>query len=109
PAKLWNAATPAPIAVTYQAYQQKQTLGLNGPFMGYFVGGGLGLNEKWMTSSSGSVYGLLPNGNLVKWFGNAAGTNAAPIVATLDTSFYADPSKLWNVSLAQVPESYLDI
>ncbi|MEX0819246.1 MAG: S8 family serine peptidase [Pirellulaceae bacterium] len=52
-----------------------------------------GTNEKWLLGSDG-WYFIRPGGEVYKWvgFGNAKGT----LVATLDASYYADLSKLYD-------------
>ncbi|MBI2809143.1 MAG: S8 family serine peptidase [Planctomycetes bacterium] len=78
-----------------QAYQLQQQLGLT--FAGDYFQNSWGENEKWMTSTSGTWYCILPNGEVRRWEGSMATTmSPANLVATLDASFYADPSLLWN-------------
>ena len=77
----------------------KQSLGLT--FTGNYWTNYFGDQEKWLLASRGPSgagwYCLLPDGELRK-----AGTSstamlaAGSLVATLDSSFYQDPSLLWN-------------
>ena len=77
------------------AYQLKQQLGLL--YAGSYYLNQWGDNEKWLKSTSGTWYCILPNGQLRKCAGNLAGTLLpANLIATLPTSFYTDPSLLWN-------------
>jgi subtilisin family serine protease len=78
-----------------QAYQLQQQLGLK--YAGAYYTNIWGQNEKWMTSTSGAWYCILPNGEVRRWAGSM-GTTLQPnnLIATLDTRFYADPSLLWN-------------
>jgi len=84
---------------TSQAYQLKQSLGLFA-LSSYFTNA-FGLNEKWLGGSGGNFYTLLPNGELRKWTGTAASTMAAAnLIATLNASFYNDPTRLLGAQAA---------
>jgi subtilisin family serine protease len=87
------------------AYQLKQSLGLT--YAGSYFQNMLGLGEKWMVSSDGkNWYAILPNGELRKYASTSSQMlNAANLVATLDPSFYADPSKLWNAASTTTPNA----
>jgi hypothetical protein len=77
------------------AYQLEQQLGLR--FMNSYYTNIWGQNEKWLASNSGYWYCILPDGELRRWTGSMATTlQPANLVATLDPSFYGDPSLLWN-------------
>ena len=100
-----NAADPDHLPVTFsasvlnapqsQAYQLKQQLGLK--YMGTYYTNVWGQNEKWMSSTSGAWYCILPSGQLRRWAGSMATTiQARNLIAILDPRFYADPSLLWN-------------
>ncbi len=104
-----NGSDPAGLPLTYsasvaggaasQAYQLDQQLGLK--YMGTYDTNAWGQNEKWLTSASGTWYCILPNGQLRRWAGSMAATlQAANLVATLNASYYADPSLLWNAQPA---------
>jgi len=77
------------------AFNLKQSLGLT--YTGNYWTNYYGLQEKWLQDHSGQWYCLLPDGEFRR-----AGTSAAAmlmagsLVATLDSSFYTDPSLLWN-------------
>ncbi|MSQ94301.1 MAG: hypothetical protein EXR98_07065 [Gemmataceae bacterium] len=78
-----------------QAYQLKQQLGLT--YAGSYYTNIWGQNEKWMSSTSGAWYCIVPSGDLRRWTGSMTTTmQAANLVATLGASCYADPSLLWN-------------
>ncbi len=58
-----------------------------------------GAQDKWLQAQNGDFYGLFPNGELRQWQGTIAATlTAQGLVATLDPSYYADPSLLWNAA-----------
>ena len=61
-----------------------------------------GAREKWILGSGNQWYFLLPNGELRKYLGTMpASLGSGGLVATLDPSFYADPSLLWNAKAAR--------
>ena len=106
------AADPDSDALTFSAqalsssqvaFNLKQTLGLT--YTGNYWSNYYGLQEKWLRDQSGQWYCLLPNGELRRAGGSAAAMLAASsLVATLDSSFYQDPSTLWNAQAgAAVP------
>jgi hypothetical protein len=87
------------IAGSSQAYQLKQQLGLT--YLGDYHANLYGLNEKWLGGNGGQWYAMLPNGDLRRWAGTLNDTLApANLVATLDSSYHLDPSKLWNAQEA---------
>jgi subtilisin family serine protease len=78
-----------------QAYQLKQQLGLQ--YAGTYYLNQWGDHEKWIKGAGGAWYCILPNGQLRKCAGNLATTLLpANLIATLPTSYYTDPSTLWN-------------
>ncbi len=86
----------ARVSGTSPAYDLEQRLGLS--YTGNYLQNALGMNEKWLQSSSnnlayGGWYAVLPDGEVRPWAGGAA-TGAA--VATLDPAVWADPSLLYN-------------
>jgi subtilisin family serine protease len=82
-----------------QAYELKQSLGLYN--LGTYYANAFGMNEKWLGGSNGVFYTLLPSGQLRRWAGTADATKAAAnLVATLDVSYYGDPSLLINAQPA---------
>jgi subtilisin family serine protease len=90
------------------AYTLKQQLGLTYP--GSYYTNQDGANEKWLTGSGGSWYCILPTGQLYRWAGTMAATlQPANLIATLDSSYYQDPSKLWNAAPPQTPPISLKV
>ncbi len=84
------------------AYQLKQTLGLT--YLGSYYTNVWGDNEKWMSSTVGTWYCILPTGLVYRWAGSMSATiQPANLIATLSTSYYADPSLLWNAQPAVIP------
>jgi hypothetical protein len=82
-----------------QAYRLDQQLGLK--YMGSYYTNIWGQDERWMGSASGAWYCILPNGQLRRWAGSMTATLLpANLVATLDPSYYANPSLLWNAKPA---------
>ncbi|MBI1831910.1 MAG: S8 family serine peptidase [Planctomycetes bacterium] len=82
-----------------QAYQLKQQYAFK--YLGNYYTNIWGQNEKWLSSTSGTWYCLLPSGQLRKWTGSMSTTmQPAALIATLEGRFYADPALLWN---AQAP------
>ncbi|MBI3409979.1 MAG: S8 family serine peptidase [Planctomycetes bacterium] len=76
------------------AYNLDQSLGLR--YAGSYFTNQYGANEKWMVGAS-NWYCILPNGEFRRWAGSMSATlQSAALLATLDQSFYADPSLLWN-------------
>ncbi len=74
-------------------------------YAGSYFWNAYGLGEKWLKSADGlAFYCLLPNGELHKFTGSVASlTTAATLIASLDVSFFTDPSKLWNAAPAAGP------
>jgi subtilisin family serine protease len=102
-----NGVDPAGLPLTYsasvvgntasQAYLLDQQLGLN--YMGSYYTNEWGQNEKWMSSAGGAWYCILPNGQVRRWAGSMSATlQPANLVGTLDASYYANPSLLWNAT-----------
>jgi hypothetical protein len=80
-----------------RAYQLDQQLGLT--WSGNYYINAWGMNEKWMQGNGGQWYCILPNGELRRWAGTVAATlQPANLIATFSTSYYADPSLLWNAT-----------
>jgi cyclophilin family peptidyl-prolyl cis-trans isomerase len=76
-----------------QTVQLDEQLGLSAP------GGNLyeniaGLKEKWMLSSSGLWYYILPNGHFYRWLGGAYDNRA--LVARLHPSLHTNPKWLYD-------------
>jgi hypothetical protein len=78
-----------------QAYLLDQQLGLY--FSGSYSQSYLGLNEKWLLSTGGNWYYIVPDGRLYRW----GGSN--PLVATLDSTYWTDPTLLYNAASSTVP------
>jgi hypothetical protein len=91
-----------------QAYQLKQQLGLL--YSGSYYYNAHGYAEKWIASSSGTWYFILPSGDLYRWTGVKPLTiQAGNLIAWLGTGFYADPRLLWNAQPSSVPNVKLSI
>jgi uncharacterized protein YkwD len=78
------------------AYSLDQQLGLT--YTGSLMQNAIGLNEKWLQSSTsnqayGGWYAILPDGEVRPWTG---GNTTGATVATLGAAVYADPSLLYN-------------
>jgi hypothetical protein len=104
-----NGSDPANLPLTYsasvagaaasEAYLLDHQLGLN--YTGSYYTNEFGQNEKWMSSTSGTWYCILPNGQVRRWAGSMAATmQAANLLGTLNASYYANPSLLWNAQPA---------
>ncbi|HUG90136.1 MAG TPA: matrixin family metalloprotease, partial [Planctomycetaceae bacterium] len=79
------------------AWQLDQQLGLR--YTGSYSTNWGGAGEKWMQSASGTWYFITPSGTFHRWTGAPAGAtfvSSSPLVATLDSRFHADPSRLHN-------------
>src|SRR5581483_10369968 len=101
----FSAAIVSPAATAYQLDQQ---LGLQ--YLGSYYTNLEGDGEKWLGSSGGTWYWVLPDGEVRRWQGDVADTlKPAALLATLDSSFYQDPSKLWNAAPAQLPPVSLTV
>jgi subtilisin family serine protease len=84
------------------AYQLKQQLGLT--YAGSYYTNSWGQNEKWLQGTGGLWYIVLPDGELRKWSSTLSATLApAALIATLNASYYNDPSLLWNAQPAGAP------
>jgi len=90
------------LEVGREAYDLDQWLGLG--FPGSYYENGHGRGEKWMTSASGDWYCIVPSGEVRRWTGSDTTTfGAAGLIATLDSSYHADPSRLWNAPAPALP------
>ena len=86
------------------AYQLDQQYGFN--FLSSYFQNSRGADEKWINGNNNVWYWILPNGEVRRWTGTKADLmTPANLVATLDASYYSDPSKLWNASYAGNPPS----
>jgi uncharacterized protein YkwD len=95
-------------AVNYQvqitgdnpAYDLEQNLDLT--YTGTYLQNAIGLNEKWLQSSTsnqanGGWYAILPDGEIRAWTG---GNSTGPTIAQLSPAVYANPSLLYNAASA---------
>lgn len=109
-----NAANAGSQAVNYQvqvsgdnpAYDLEQQLNLT--YTGNLMQNALGLNEKWLQSTTsnlanGGWYAILPDGEVRAWTG---GTSTGATVATLDPAVYADPALLYNAAAPTAGASF---
>jgi subtilisin family serine protease len=77
------------------ALQLEKSLGLI--YLGSYFQNLFGDNEKWLGSSGGQLYFLLPDGELRKYTGSmSASLSAANLIATLDAADYTNPQLLLN-------------
>jgi uncharacterized protein YkwD len=88
------------------AYDLEQNLNLT--YTGNFMQNAIGLNEKWLQSTTsnlayGGWYAILPDGEVRPWTG---GTTTGPTVAWLDTAVYANPSLLYNAAAPTASTSF---
>src|SRR5262249_24374144 len=79
--------------LTGLAYQLDQQLGLSSS--GDYSTNFQGHQEKWLQGGD-AQYFVLPNAELRRWRDAAYSYGAAGLVAKLDATYYADPSKLWD-------------
>ena len=106
-----TVTNPAGSTLTYSAteiylpalaYQLDQKYGFQNA--GSYNTNLLGLDEKWIEGNGSVWYCILPDGELRRYAGSAAQTLLATnLIATLDPSFWTDPSKLWNAPYAGMP------
>jgi Subtilase family/Bacterial Ig domain len=90
------------------AYQLDQQYTFN--YLGGYYLNSRGANEKWIIGASNVWYAIMPNGEVRRWTGTMADTlTPANLIATLDASYYADPSKLWNAPYAGMPPAVFSI
>jgi hypothetical protein len=59
-----------------------------------------GANEKWIKGSGDTWYFITPNGGFYQWNG-AANLRDSSLIATLDSNYYAVPSRLHEAPLLQ--------
>jgi hypothetical protein len=101
-----NATDASGETVNYQvqvtgdnpAYDLEQSLNLT--YTGNLLQNAIGLNEKWLQSTTsnltyGGWYAILPDGEVRPWTG---GDTLGASVATLDTAIYANPALLYNAA-----------
>jgi subtilisin family serine protease len=95
-----TATIQSSTAASSSLAQLKQSLNLS--YAGSYFQNIRGLNEKWLISADRTTwYCLLPNGELCKYAAtNAQMLSPTNVMAKLDPSVYADPSKLWNATPA---------
>jgi hypothetical protein len=100
-----SAAVAAATDDSSVASQLKAAYGL--AFAGSYFTGAYGLGEKWLKSTNGlQFYCILPSGELHKFTGSIASlTSSTTLLATLDKSFYDDPSRLWNAPAISQPRA----
>ncbi len=98
-----------------QVYLPAQAYALDAAYVlnssGNYYTNSAGGNEKWIYSHAKSAwYVLLPNGELRRWAGSMTLTlTSANLLAKLNASYYADPTKLWNAPYAAMPPASLQI
>ncbi len=99
-----GASSPAGTTLTYAATVTsissaallfKTSLGLQSA--GSYDTNLMGDHEKWLSSTSGQWYCLLPDGELRKWAGNWSATlQPSALVAKLGAAYYTNPNLLLN-------------
>lgn len=90
------------------AYQLDQQFSFN--FLGSYYTNSRGANEKWVIGKNNIWYAIMPNGEVRRWTGTMPDTlTAANLIATLDVSYYNDPTKLWNAPYAGMPPAVFSI
>ena len=87
-----GGGTSAGDTLAKRAYELDQQLGLRST--GDYYQNWAKLGEKWMTGTSGQWYFITADGSLYRWNGSHANAAASTLVAKLDASFHATPSKL---------------
>jgi subtilisin family serine protease len=90
----------------WRAYQLDQALNLT--YKGSYFTNAWGLGEKWLATPNPAGpqdwYCLLPNGELRRHGGSAAGILAeTSLIAKLEPIYYAQPQLLWDVQLQAAP------
>jgi hypothetical protein len=96
------------VAPGNQAYQLRQQLGLT--YLGDYYFNVWGQSEKWLGSTAGQWYCILPDGELRRWAGTMSATlTAANLVGTLNGAVYNDPSLLWNAQATSLPPVALSL
>lgn len=97
-----TAQAPAPSALAYSLWQT-----LNLTYTGNYWTNYWGVQEKWLLGGPASArqwYCILPTGELRRAGSSLSDMRASgALVATLDASFYQDPSLLWNAQSPIAP------
>jgi hypothetical protein len=63
-----------------------------------------GRNEKWIVDSKNVWYAIMPDGKIYRWTLTMTQTlQAANLIATVDSAFYAQPRLLWDAKPATTP------
>ena len=78
-----------PLAQT--AYDLDQRMGLR--YSGSYYEDSWGRQERWIQAQDNSWWGILPNGEVLRWGGS---WEASPVLAILDASYYANPTLLYD-------------
>lgn len=112
-----DAASPTGRAITFTytqvyipalAYQLDQLHNFN--YLGSYYQNGSGLNERWIIGANSVWYAILPSGEVRRWTGSVGDMmTSANLVATLDPSYWTDPSKLWNAPYAGMPPAVFSL
>ncbi|MBI2803874.1 MAG: S8 family serine peptidase [Planctomycetes bacterium] len=96
------------IYLTAQAYQLDQQFGFR--YLGGYYQNSAGANEKWILGNGSIWYCIMPTGEVRRWTGSLADMlRPANLIATLDPSYHADPSKLWNAPYAGMPPAVFSL
>src|SRR5690606_10362352 len=94
------------INVQSEAFFIKNTLGL-GTQTGNYSFDAFGLQEKWLISSNGEKFFILPTGHIHLYLGAGPITNNV-YVMTVDPSYYHDPSLIFNAQANAATASVTD-
>ena len=68
-------------------------------FAGSYFQNLFGQNEKWFQDRNQNFYGILPNGNLIRYDGVSLITSEVTPVANLGVAVYDDPTLLFNAQV----------
>ncbi len=106
---LVTSPTGSPITFSYTQvylpaliYQLDQQYGFS--YLGNYYLNSHGANEKWLMGNGNTWYAILPNGEVRRWSGSMTDMmTGVNLIATLDASYWSDPSKLWNAPYAGMP------
>ncbi len=100
----YRAEVLPPDALAQKAYDLDQSLRLY--YAGSYSQNLRGYQEKWIRSSLGPWYCILPSGQLRRWSGRMS---TSPVVATLSPAYWADPRLLHDAKLIRPGDVVLSL